>query len=149
MGKAALSLLLANEIAPAIGGCLLAFDVRLVKCTGCDPRRLKNTRLLPLQVSGLFVVSGSLLASNHESEMSGRGEQQACSIITLPSRESCAYSNLTYLIITLTALLPAVFAHKLAWFNVLLGVFGRRRALRAVRYRSNKVAKLFRFPSCR
>lgn len=24
----------ANEIAPAIGGCLLAFDVRLVKCTG-------------------------------------------------------------------------------------------------------------------
>lgn len=53
-GKAAFAS--ANEIAPAIGGCLLAFDVRLVKCTGCAICRLKNPRLLPLQVP---VVPGS------------------------------------------------------------------------------------------
>lgn len=98
-----------NEIAPAIGGCLLAFDVRLVKCTGCDP---------PFEESMAPPITGSWtvrdlrilrwLATMHR--RSRRSEQQACSIITLPLRVLHVLQPCIYLVITLTTyiLLPVV-----------------------------------------
>lgn len=59
-----------NEIAPAIGGCLLAFDVRLVKCTGCDPPFEESTAP---PITGSWTVRGLrilLLASERASKIS-------------------------------------------------------------------------------
>lgn len=66
----------ANEIAPAIGGCLLAFDVRLVKCTGQDPP-FEGSVAPPITGSrgsvpgspGFFFFSS---ANNHASTISAR-----------------------------------------------------------------------------
>jgi len=103
-----------NEIAPAIGGCLLAFDVRLVKCTGCDPPFEENPRLLPLQVPGLFRGPRILhwLAMRRRSQ---RSEQQACSIITLPPRSLARsstmhipYNYVNYLYTTIPVILVQI-----------------------------------------
>lgn len=85
----------ANEIAPAIGGCLLAFDVRLVNCTGCDPL-FEGFMAPPITdswtVRGLRFLVGQQPRVRDLSEASNR---HVASLFFL-REESYAFSNLAY-----------------------------------------------------
>jgi len=109
-GKAAFAS--ANEIAPAIGACLLAFDVRLVKCTGCDPPFEESTAP---PITGSWTVPPWFLQPASASEICrGRASNRHVAS-SLFLRESCASPRRprAYLVITLTTyilLLPVVLA---------------------------------------